>query len=114
MIEIKVEKIFFPAQKKTPRSRTIPAFFCSTLARRRLALRELRLLARLTQTNLLTLNFTRVTSDETRLTQRRLELLVVLHQCASNSMPNSAGLPEATTTANCDIYVEFLDHFHEL
>jgi len=71
-----------------------------------LTLGELRLLTCFTQTDFLTLNFTRVTGNETGFTQRTTQAFIVFHQRTSQTVTDCARLTEATTTTYSDFNVE--------
>src|SRR5512145_298623 len=79
------------------------------LKRSRLTLRVLRTLTRLAQADLLTLDFTGVTSDVAGLPQRAAQGLVVLDQGASDAVTDCTSLPPDTTTSEGDESGELLD-----
>src|SRR3970040_2057496 len=71
-----------------------------------LALRELMALARLVQAPLLALDRARVTRDQPRLLERRLERRVILDQRARDAVPHGARLPPLTAALHVDHDVE--------
>src|SRR5699024_11468522 len=63
-----------------------------------------------TQTDFLTFNLTRVTSNEASFTQFRTQGLVVFHQSAGDTVTDRTSLTRDTTTFNGDVQVQFLNH----
>src|SRR5690606_18759108 len=78
-----------------------------------LAFGELRTLTSLAQTNLFTLNFTRITGYVARLTQSRSQTFVVVHQCTGQTVTDCTRLTGVATTPNGDLDVELVRHLHQ-
>src|SRR5690606_17300798 len=80
----------------------------------KLALRVLRTLTRLAQTDFLTLDFTGIASHEASLAQGRTKSLVVLHQRTGDAVTDRASLTAYTAAENGDVYVKLLNGFGQL
>src|SRR5690606_6254689 len=98
-----------PTHKKTPSLFVELGVFCEA----ELALRVLRTLTRFAQTDLLTLDFAGIASNETGLAQCRTQRFVVFHQRASDAVADCASLTTHTTTENGDVDVELLTGFSQ-
>ena len=74
----------------------------------RLALRELGSAARLSQADLLSLDFARITGYESGLAKLLAERFVVLHQGARQPVANGAGLSGRAAAADRNVHIEAL------
>tara|TARA_B100001105_G_scaffold134001_1_gene107280 strand:- start:448 stop:873 length:426 start_codon:yes stop_codon:yes gene_type:complete len=87
------------------------------LASKNLPLGKLGLLTRFTQTDFFTFDSSRISRDETRISQGWAKRLIVRKESTSDTMPNRTSLAESTATANRYAEVKFacnISHFQRL
>src|SRR5690606_10999648 len=99
-----------PAEAEASVSVTASKILLGVLpGRRQLALAELLATTRLVETDFLTLDFTRIAGNQTRLLERRLGRFVIVDQSAGNAVTHCAGLTAFATAMHIDMEVERLE-----
>src|SRR5690554_5938746 len=87
---------------------------CQPPIARELTLGVLRTLACFSQTDLLTLNCTRIAGDKTGFTQRRTQLLIIGHQSTGQTMTNRACLTKAAATTDSHFHIKRIAQLQQL